>query len=186
MYDDQSIPDRKHVVSTQNRSHNGHDLVEVAEQVPGAEPTDAETHLSDGPTYDTTFWRCRQCGQERTHWSGFVDRCEARRAKPPLADGGFFDPGRVPHRILKRAQYEALVFSWLDGDVQVRNESHADPDNHEYVVRVEGGEPVACTCPADTQYDYPCKHRVALAIRRPVLEFVVRSGRLSGRRRQLQ
>lgn len=81
----------------------------------------------------------------------------------------FFD---VPARILKRAQYEAFAFEYVDGDVRVRNESHADPDNHEYLVAIDAGRPVACRCPADAKYDYPCKHRVALSIRRPILEFV--------------
>ena len=83
---------------------------------------------------------------------------------PPIPD--------VPTRILKRAQYEALTFEWVDGDVRVRNESHADPDNHEYVITIDDGRPIACTCPADAGFDHPCKHRVALAIRRPILEFV--------------
>jgi hypothetical protein len=78
----------------------------------------------------------------------------------------------VPTRILKRAQYEAFAFEWFDGDVLVRNESYADPDDHEYLVTVDGGRPIACTCPADARFDHPCKHRVAVAIRRPILEFV--------------
>ncbi|WP_245778673.1 SWIM zinc finger family protein [Halomicrobium zhouii] len=28
-----------------------------------------------------------------------------------------------------------------------------------------------CTCPADANYEHACKHRVAVAIRRPVLDF---------------
>ena len=78
----------------------------------------------------------------------------------------------VPTRILKRAQYEALTFAWLDGNVRVRNHSHAEPTNHEYVVTIDDGRPIACTCPADGRFDHPCKHRVAVAIRRPILEFV--------------
>ena len=38
----------------------------------------------------------------------------------------------VPNRILKRAQYEAFAFAWVDGEVRVRNESHAEPSAHEY------------------------------------------------------
>lgn len=82
----------------------------------------------------------------------------------------FFD---VPSRILKRAQYEAFDFAYVDGDIRVRNQSHADPENHEYIVAIDAGRPVACSCPADAKYDHPCKHRVALSIRRPILEFVV-------------
>jgi len=35
---------------------------------------------------------------------------------------------------------------------------------------VEGGIPSDCTCPADTYQEGACKHRVAVAIREPVLE----------------
>jgi len=76
------------------------------------------------------------------------------------------------NRVLKRAQYEAFAFALLDGDVQVRNESHPDPDNHEYRVTIQDGVPVACECPADEAYDGPCKHRVAVAIRPRILEVV--------------
>jgi len=76
------------------------------------------------------------------------------------------------NRVLKRAQYEAFAFALFDGDVQVRNESHLDPENHEYRVTIQDGLPVACECPADETYDGPCKHRVAVAIRPRVLEVV--------------
>ena len=75
-----------------------------------------------------------------------------------------------PEQVLKRAQYEAFAFSLLDGDVLVRNKSYADPENHEYRVQIEEGLPASCDCPADTRYSGACKHRVAVAIRRPILE----------------
>ncbi|WEL28023.1 SWIM zinc finger family protein [Haloferax volcanii] len=75
-------------------------------------------------------------------------------------------------RVLKRAQYEAFEFSLFGGDVLVRNVSHADPENHEYNVRIVDGVPTDCECPADKSYSGPCKHRVAVAIRRPILDAV--------------
>lgn len=73
-----------------------------------------------------------------------------------------------PKRIRKRAQYEAFTFSRLDRDVLVRNESYADPENHAYPCRSKTGfrQPMS---PADTNYSEACKHRVAVAIRRPIL-----------------
>ncbi|MBX0298306.1 SWIM zinc finger family protein [Haloarcula nitratireducens] len=73
-------------------------------------------------------------------------------------------------RVAKRAQYEALDISLCSDEVLVRNESHANPKDHEYTVTVEDGVPVACTCPADARFDGACKHRVAVAIRRPLLD----------------
>lgn len=71
-------------------------------------------------------------------------------------------------RKVKRAQMEAFVFALVDGAVVVRNESHADADEHEYEVTVRDGVPVACTCPSDEYADAACKHRIAVAIREPV------------------
>src|SRR6056297_1209318 len=74
------------------------------------------------------------------------------------------------NRVRKRAQYEAFEFSVdLDG-VLVRNGSYADPENHEYLVTVTNGLPTDCECPANANYDGACKHRVAVAIRRPILD----------------
>jgi hypothetical protein len=73
-------------------------------------------------------------------------------------------------RILKRAQYEAFEFSLMKGDVRVRNASYADPAAHEYRVRIEDGQPVACTCPFDGRSSQACKHRVAVAIRPAIIE----------------
>ena len=75
-------------------------------------------------------------------------------------------------RVAKRAQYEAFEFTLTDGGVVVRNGSHPDPSDHEYRVTVEGGLPTHCECPADEQYEGACKHRVAVAIRRPLLDAV--------------
>jgi hypothetical protein len=75
-------------------------------------------------------------------------------------------------RVAKRAQYEAFEFSLLPEGVQVRNGSHEHPSEHEYLVGIDGGVPASCTCPADEHYDRACKHRVAVAIRRLLLDAV--------------
>jgi len=80
----------------------------------------------------------------------------------------------VTKRTVKRAQYEALEFALSPDGVQVRNNSHANPEDHEYLVEVVDGVPTACTCPADAKYDGACKHRIAVAIRRPILDAVRR------------
>jgi len=77
-----------------------------------------------------------------------------------------------PTRVAKRAQYEAFEFTVSSDGVIVRNGSHANPAEHEYLVAVEDGVPATCECPADTSYDGACKHRVAVAIRRPLLDAV--------------
>ncbi|MFC6974421.1 SWIM zinc finger family protein [Halomicroarcula sp. GCM10025709] len=77
-------------------------------------------------------------------------------------------------RVAKRAQYEALDLSICGTDILVRNESHATPEDHQYAVSIDDGIPVSCTCPADTRFDGACKHRVAVAIRRPLLDTLQR------------
>jgi len=73
-------------------------------------------------------------------------------------------------RVLKRAQYEAFELSLFEGDIIVRNASHANPSEHEYRITIQDGRPTKCSCPADANYKGACKHRVGVAIRRPVLE----------------
>ncbi|WP_226479873.1 SWIM zinc finger family protein [Natrinema amylolyticum] len=75
-------------------------------------------------------------------------------------------------RTAKRAQYEAFEYTLTPTGVRVRNGSHAKPKEHEYVVTVTNGLPIACECPADDHYEGACKHRVAVAICRPILEAV--------------
>lgn len=79
----------------------------------------------------------------------------------------------VSTRALKRAQYEAFDFRLTDDGVTVRNGSHAAPEEHVYTVTVAGGVPTACTCPADEHHEPACKHRLAVAIREPVLDAAV-------------
>lgn len=88
-----------------------------------------------------------------------------------MSQDGFatLDP---PNRILKRAQYEAFSFSLVDGGVRVRNESHHHPSNHEYRVTVSEGVPTDCECPAESAFEHPCKHRVAIAVRPRILDLV--------------
>lgn len=76
----------------------------------------------------------------------------------------------VSSRVSKRAQYEAFEFEIRSGGVLVRNTSYAKPSKHEYVVTLRDGVPATCECPADARFDGACKHRVAVAIRRPVLD----------------
>ena len=66
-------------------------------------------------------------------------------------------------RVAKRAEYEAFEFS-LGGPnlIKVRNCSYHNPAEHTYIVRVENGETVECTCPADEYNVGRCKHRVAV------------------------
>ncbi|WP_336360147.1 SWIM zinc finger family protein [Haladaptatus sp. ZSTT2] len=74
------------------------------------------------------------------------------------------------NRSLKRAQYEAFEFSLTDRGVLVRNGSYADSENHEYLVTITNGIPVDCTCPANARFEGACKHRLAVAIRAPILQ----------------
>lgn len=82
----------------------------------------------------------------------------------------------VTSRILKRAQYEAFSFTLTAEGVRVRNNSHADPSEHEYLVTVADGVPTSCTCPADAYSEGACKHRAAVAIRAPVTDALDAAG----------
>jgi hypothetical protein len=82
-------------------------------------------------------------------------------------------------RTIKRAQYEAFEFSLMTRGILVRNASHANPADHEYLVTIRDGLPASCECPADEHYEGACKHRVAVAIRRPVLDAAIAAQRVS-------
>ncbi|WP_338739367.1 SWIM zinc finger family protein [Haloplanus salilacus] len=71
----------------------------------------------------------------------------------------------------KRAQWEGFEFTILEGsNVEVVNGSHDEPEEHTYTVHVESGIPSDCTCPAFEYQEGACKHLLAVAIRKPVLE----------------
>ena len=73
--------------------------------------------------------------------------------------------------IEQRARWEAMEFEVrAPGVVRVENVSYGDEsDEHVYLVMIEEGETVECTCPAD-QYQQKCKHRVAVEANPAVLE----------------
>jgi uncharacterized Zn finger protein len=48
-------------------------------------------------------------------------------------------------------------------------------------VTVVNGVPTSCTCPADEHFDGACKHRVAVAIRTPVLVAATRNDTNAGK-----
>ncbi|WP_114579615.1 SWIM zinc finger family protein [Saliphagus sp. LR7] len=76
----------------------------------------------------------------------------------------------MAERTLQRAQYEAFEFELVEQGVLVRNASHENPSDHEYLVRIDDGLPDSCTCPADEHHQGACKHRVAVAIRKHVFD----------------
>jgi len=74
-------------------------------------------------------------------------------------------------KVEKRARWEAMEFRLgAPNTVNVENVSYgAESDDHAYLVMVEAGETVECTCPAD-QYMDECKHRLAIEANGAVLE----------------
>ena len=79
----------------------------------------------------------------------------------------------VDAKVRKRAEWEAFEFTLLgDGRIEVVNQSYADSDavDHTYQVEVKNGVPESCTCPYAEYHDGDCKHMVAVAIRRPLID----------------
>ena len=72
--------------------------------------------------------------------------------------------------IEQRARWEAMEFRLgAPNTVHVENVSYgAESDDHAYLVTVEAGETVECTCPAD-RYQDKCKHRHAVEAQSVVL-----------------
>ena len=71
----------------------------------------------------------------------------------------------------QRAQWEAMEFRLgAPNTVRVENVSYgAESDEHVYLVMIEDGETVKCTCPAD-EYQQKCKHLIAVEANPAVLE----------------
>lgn len=70
-----------------------------------------------------------------------------------------------------RAQWEAFEYRVpVPGRVRVENASYGDESaEHVYIVTIEDGETIFCTCPSDTHQSGPCKHRLATENRPAVL-----------------
>jgi hypothetical protein len=74
-------------------------------------------------------------------------------------------------KVEKRAQWEAMEFRFgAPNTIHVENVSYGEESgDHAYLVMVEAGETVECTCPAD-QYMDKCKHRHAVENEPAVVE----------------
>lgn len=81
----------------------------------------------------------------------------------------------------KRATYEDIHMTPGAGVVHVRNESHADGDEHTYDVHLDAeGVPVACDCP-DFEYrkgpkGEACKHQTRVAESPAVIDAALPEG----------
>lgn len=62
----------------------------------------------------------------------------------------------------KRARYEGMEFRVpVSGKVRVENVSYGEKsEDHVYIVAVESGETVSCSCPSDVYQAGKCKHRI--------------------------
>lgn len=70
----------------------------------------------------------------------------------------------------RRAEHEAFEFSIpVAGRVRVENFSHDDVDEHEYVVDVEDGTAIWCTCPDHEHRNIRCKHMIAVEDRPAIM-----------------
>lgn len=154
---DPSTQKRSLPTDVQTTHPNGHDLVAIAEWIPGKPPTDASIDLVDGHEYETRYWRCRKCGQERNRPREFGEPCAVEALPNPITDGGYtIEDGRT-----RRA---------LTEDMRV----HFGERGPRYVVDSESGstyhvdvESETCTCPDHERRAIRCKHlrRVDLEVR---------------------
>ena len=159
MTPDSAISQRKRIVSYADRPRDGHRLLEIEERLLGQRPTDIGRSLTDGPTYRTRYWRCRQCGQERSSQSAFGHTCPAQSPLTPKADGGYFvaDP-----RTRTALTADLRVQHVGPGDVYTV--SAPGKITHRVDLRAE-----SCTCP-----DYRLENAYCVHLRRVDIE--VRTG----------
>jgi hypothetical protein len=86
-------------------------------------------------------------------------------------ESDLLDALEYSEKTAKRATHEDLQLTPLaNGRVEVENASHADPEDHSYVVSVERGIPFSCQCPAWEYHDGACKHMVRVAMAEPVID----------------
>lgn len=140
---------------------NDHDLIAISQWLPGKAPTDYGVELTDGNEYETRFWRCRKCGQERNRREEFTEPCAVERLPNPVMEGGYsIDDPRT-----RRALSEDMTvhFGNRGPTYEVDSESGA-----RYRVDVDAE---TCTCPDYEKREVFCKHqrRVDLEIRAGVI-----------------
>lgn len=129
----------------------------ISQWLPGKEPTDYGVELTDGNEYETRFWRCRKCGQERNRREEFVEACSVDRLSSPLFEGGYsIDEPRT-----RRALSEDMTVRFLERGPRYAVESES---GRTYEVDVEAE---TCSCPDYATREVFCKHlrRVDLEIR---------------------
>jgi hypothetical protein len=140
---------------------NDHDLIAISQWIPGSEPTNYGIDLTEGPAYETRFWRCRKCGQERNRRDEFAEPCPVDRLPNPVMEGGYsIDDPRT-----RRALSEDMIVHFGErGPIyDVESESGAT-----YRVDVDAE---TCACPDHESREVFCKHlrRVDMGIRAGVL-----------------
>jgi DNA-directed RNA polymerase subunit M/transcription elongation factor TFIIS len=84
----------------------------------------------------------------------------------------------------RRAEWEQFTMTVCGGDgggyVNVRNDSHDNPNEHIYTVRIEDGQAVDCRCAHATYRDAHCKHQRAVEQRPLVLSSAAASAAITG------
>lgn len=138
-------------------AHVDHDLVAIAEWMPGSQLTGEPPDGLDGGRIDRRYWRCRKCGQERARREAFAARCPVDRLESPVTEGGY----SVEDPRTRRALTEDMTvcFAACGGHYRVVTASGTT-----YRVDVQAGR---CSCPDHTRRGVVCKHqrRVDLEIR---------------------
>ncbi len=123
------------------------------------EATPYDLTPTDGYEYRTRYWRCRKCGQERTHRDEFAEACETPAPPTTLEAGGYsIDDPRTRREMTEDMD---VHFGSQGPRYEVHSESGAT-----YEVNVDEE---TCTCPNFEQRhpDGGCKYlrRVDLEIR---------------------
>lgn len=73
-----------------------------------------------------------------------------------------YDPEKYEANAEQRAKWEAFSFAVRDdGTIEVTNESHENPDDHQYLVSLDDRLEDGCTCEAAQYFEEDCKHRRA-------------------------
>ena len=140
---------------------NGHDLIAIAEWIPGRPSTNGAIELVDGHEYETRYWRCRKCGQERNRREGFIEPCQVDHHPSPVIEGGY----SIEDPRTRRALSEDMKVHFVERGPRYQVDSESGST---YVVDVNAE---TCSCPDYEKREVFCKHqrRVDLEIRAGVI-----------------